>query len=41
LVVGQALGLFAAKPSLKKKFAAAQGADKAKLVFDEIIKLNK
>jgi len=41
LIAWQALWLFAGKPALKKKLAAAQGTDKVKLVFDELVKFNK
>lgn len=41
LIAGQALWLFASKPALKKKLAAAQWTDKVKLVFDELVNFNK
>lgn len=41
LLVWQALGLFASKPSLKKKLATAEGTDKVKVVFDELVNFNK
>lgn len=41
LIAGQALWLFASKPALKKKLAAAQWTDKIKLVFDELVTFNK
>lgn len=41
LLAGQAVALFASKPALRKKFTTAQGSDKLKLVFDELVTLNK
>lgn len=41
LLAWQAIGLFASKPALKKKFATAQWTDKAKVVFDELVSFNK
>jgi uncharacterized protein YicC (UPF0701 family) len=41
LLAGQAIGLFASKPALKKKLATAEGADKVKVVFDELVDFNK
>jgi len=32
--------LFASKPALKKKLSNAQGADKVKVVFDELVAFN-
>lgn len=41
LITWQALWLFASKPALKKKLAAAHWTDKITVVFDELVSFNK